>query len=344
MARYNPLPQQRYIQPAAQKDFELWTANRLKHLMGLEDVDALVQDLFAKETSQEVHEWVESVLGWERKAVKKFYENFVEKRVKTSAIFRLANDRSQARVVEQASTAEFEAYKKPELGEDGFMSLKAKAKAQKKQEEAQAQAQAQLQQQKAAVKQKKRNQRRNRRICDCQGLKCGVYMNCLWCGRVTCETEGPGPCFFCHHEVDVDNPTHVFSEERQDKKKKGSPQTTRAEEASTEMDEGLARALLRKDELLEYERNSARRTVVYDDHEDYFSVDSTKWLTAEEKKRMKEKEEEMKKKKEENARKITVSFDLAGRKVIHANGSFASVHSLLFSFLVLSSLLLKPLH
>ncbi|KAI8869712.1 zf-C2HC5-domain-containing protein [Ramicandelaber brevisporus] len=40
-----------------------------------------------------------------------------------------------------------------------------------------------------------------RKECGCQGLKHQVITNCLSCGRVLCEVEGAGDCFFCHEMV-----------------------------------------------------------------------------------------------------------------------------------------------
>ncbi|VDO83564.1 unnamed protein product [Soboliphyme baturini] len=33
--------------------------------------------------------------------------------------------------------------------------------------------------------------------CDCQASAHGLVNNCLSCGRIVCEQEGSGPCFFC---------------------------------------------------------------------------------------------------------------------------------------------------
>ena len=34
--------------------------------------------------------------------------------------------------------------------------------------------------------------------CECQASKHSLVNNCRSCGRVVCEQEGSGPCFFCH--------------------------------------------------------------------------------------------------------------------------------------------------
>lgn len=152
--------------------------------------------------------------------------------------------------------------------------------------------------------------------------------NCLWCGKIICEQEGPGPCLFCGHATG--------DEGRRDRSK------ARSEEFHTEAsDEELARALERKDRLLEYERSSAQRTVVYgnsflysfftrmnltdatlaDDQQDYFSVDSSTWLSPAEKKLLEKQQEELRRRKEEASKRTRVTFDFAGRRVVATEGT-----------------------
>ncbi|KAJ2448249.1 hypothetical protein EV183_005529 [Coemansia sp. RSA 2336] len=50
----------------------------------------------------------------------------------------------------------------------------------------------------------KRRQRANRKRvkCECQATEHPLLTNCLTCGRIICDSEGPGPCMFCGSEVD----------------------------------------------------------------------------------------------------------------------------------------------
>lgn len=41
----------------------------------------------------------------------------------------------------------------------------------------------------------------DRRVCNCQASKHGLIANCLKCGRIVCEQEGSGPCYFCGNLV-----------------------------------------------------------------------------------------------------------------------------------------------
>lgn len=38
---------------------------------------------------------------------------------------------------------------------------------------------------------------KNRKICSCEAQIHDLLENCLNCGRLACESEGPGKCFFC---------------------------------------------------------------------------------------------------------------------------------------------------
>ena len=56
--------------------------------------------------------------------------------------------------------------------------------------------------------------------CACQATRHSLLTNCLSCGRIICEQEGPGPCLTCG--------TDVFSKEQQQRivkqiKKRGGP-------------------------------------------------------------------------------------------------------------------------
>jgi hypothetical protein len=41
----------------------------------------------------------------------------------------------------------------------------------------------------------------NRHACDCQAARHKLIANCLKCGRIVCEEEGSGPCYFCGNLV-----------------------------------------------------------------------------------------------------------------------------------------------
>ncbi|KAJ2777672.1 hypothetical protein H4R18_005033 [Coemansia javaensis] len=43
---------------------------------------------------------------------------------------------------------------------------------------------------------------RTRTRCECQAAAHALLTNCLACGRIVCDAEGPGPCMFCGNDVE----------------------------------------------------------------------------------------------------------------------------------------------
>lgn len=121
--------------------------------------------------------------------------------------------------------------------------------------------------------------------CNCQGMKHPVVSNCLNCGRIRCEKEGPlegGVCAFCElpfQELDANQ----IDQEMKDAKKL----TTR---------------------LLSYAEQ--KKQTVIDEQRDYFTINN--WMSDEEKKRRKHIQDELEKIKTE---KRKIKFDFIGRKI-----------------------------
>lgn len=79
--------------------------------------------------------------------------------------------------------------------------------------------------------------------------------------------------------------------------------------------EGWEKALLERNRLLEYDKNSERRTVVIDDESDYFKNNSV-WLNDTEKKKLEKLESEMREKKHASRMSKTITFDFSGRQIV----------------------------
>jgi hypothetical protein len=77
------------------------------------------------------------------------------------------------------------------------------------------------------------------------GTEHPLVRNCLNCGKVLCAQEGNGPCTFCG-----DNP--------KDKRKGGG-----GDQSGINTSTSFEKAVEQKNKLLEYDRNAAKRTVVY---------------------------------------------------------------------------------
>ncbi len=61
---------------------------------------------------------------------------------------------------------------------------------------------------------------------------------------------------------------------------------------------------------------STKRTKVFDDESDHFSVDSSRWLSVGERERLRSKEETLRDKIHESRRNKPLTIDFAGRKIV----------------------------
>ena len=95
-------------------------------------------------------------------------------------------------------------------------------------------------------------------ICGCFGSLHKPLTNCLYCGRISCAREGYDFCAFCGLQVEQ------------------------------VMEKSSDAATLHKNRLLRFDREFARRTVIFDDQADYFSNQTSTWLTEDEKDEAKE--------------------------------------------------------
>jgi hypothetical protein len=82
------------------------------------------------------------------------------------------------------------------------------------------------------------------------------------------------------------------------------------------VDAATAKAVEAKDRLVLFDRTSTQRTTVIDDQSDYFSIDTNQWLTSDERESLKREEAEAKAADEARKKRVTVTFDLVGRKVV----------------------------
>ena len=81
--------------------------------------------------------------------------------------------------------------------------------------------------------------------------------------------DSGGTCSFCGERVALTYKDRAAQQEQAAASSSAQPQDA----ADT------AAAVAFKDRLVEYDRNSARRTNVIDDQSDYFEIDTNAWLT-----------------------------------------------------------------
>ncbi|XP_059290631.1 uncharacterized protein LOC132044155 [Lycium ferocissimum] len=135
--------------------------------------------------------------------------------------------------------------------------------------------------------------------CSCQARRHRLISNCLSCGKIVCEQEGEGPCNFCGALVLKEGSSYAGLDE-------GPVPISDAEE--------VAEAYAKR--LVEYDRNSAARTTVIDDQSDYYEIEGNSWLSKEEKGLLRKKKEEIEEAERAKRNRVTMTFDLVGRKVL----------------------------
>ncbi|KAM9861417.1 activating signal cointegrator 1 [Aulostomus maculatus] len=158
--------------------------------------------------------------------------------------------------------------------------------------------------------------------CDCLAQKHKLINNCISCGRIVCEQEGSGPCLFCGSLVCTKEEQEILqrdSNKSQKLRKKlmgdfGERDYLPHQESKVKA--GLEKAIQHKDKLLEYDRNSVRRTQVLDDESDYFATDSNQWLSPSEREKLRKKEEELRELRHASRKDRKITLDFAGRQVI----------------------------
>ncbi|CAL1540526.1 unnamed protein product [Lymnaea stagnalis] len=176
-----------------------------------------------------------------------------------------------------------------------------------------------------------------RHICECQAAKHKLINNCIQCGRVVCEQEGAGPCVFCgalvctpEDQTVIDRGSRKGEKLRQHLMKGGGPTVNGLEslskihDASRNTKEGFEKALQHRDKLLEFDKNSVRRTQVIDDECDYYATDENQWLSPEDKEKLRRREEELRLARHGSRRDRKITFDFAGRKILDAEDDSAA--------------------
>ncbi|XP_052860684.1 activating signal cointegrator 1 isoform X2 [Anopheles cruzii] len=154
-----------------------------------------------------------------------------------------------------------------------------------------------------------------RHYCDCQATKHRLINNCLNCGRIVCEQEGSGSCLFCGLLVCTSVEQGVID----------SATSTGAALKHSLMAQnrpiGLTEAVITRNRLLDYDRNSEQRTAVIDDESDYFRVNSV-WLSDAERSNLEQLESELHKKKHTSRLSSRISLGFTESKLMEPQLTF----------------------
>ncbi|XP_072320998.1 activating signal cointegrator 1 [Eucyclogobius newberryi] len=172
-----------------------------------------------------------------------------------------------------------------------------------------------------------------RHACECLAQKHALINNCISCGRIVCDQEGSGPCLFCGSLVCTKEEQEILqrdSNKSQKLRKKlmgdgGERDSLPHQEAK--MKAGLEKAVQHKDKLLEFDRNSVRRTQVLDDESDYFAADSNQWLSPGEREKMRKREEELREIRHASRKDRKITLDFAGRQVVEEGDGLNDYYS-----------------
>lgn len=149
---------------------------------------------------------------------------------------------------------------------------------------------------------------KGRHKCDCEAKRHALINNCLNCGRIVCAQEGAGPCFFCKELVCSPDQQTLL----QSKSKQADNLYNKLMERKP--NKGFEDSLKQRDKLLEFDRNSARRTKVIDDESDYYQSNSI-WLSSEEREKLRKQESESLARKHASRLDKRVTIDFMGRAI-----------------------------
>ncbi|XP_061925148.1 activating signal cointegrator 1 isoform X2 [Entelurus aequoreus] len=158
--------------------------------------------------------------------------------------------------------------------------------------------------------------------CECLAQKHRLINNCINCGRIVCEQEGSGPCLFCGSLVCTKEEQEILlrdSNKSQKLRKKLMGDCSERDYLAPQeakMKAGLEKAVQHKEKLLEYDKNSVKRTQVLDDESDYFATESNQWLSTAERDKLRKKEEELRELRHVSRKDRKITLDFAGRQVI----------------------------
>ncbi|KAL8931801.1 MAG: hypothetical protein Q9211_006724 [Gyalolechia sp. 1 TL-2023] len=190
------------------------------------------------------------------------------------------------------------------------------------------------------------------RACSCNATKhplLAAAPNCLNCGKIICVKEGIGPCTFCSHPLlspaEINGMIRALREERgrermstnnATQKRAGLATTPRpftsspstngnpAISSASTTDPSLAAAQQHRDKLLTFQSQNARRTHIIDEAADFDTPVSGQniWASPTERAKQLKRQQKVLREQEWNAkpewekRKVVVSIDVVGGKVV----------------------------
>ena len=125
-----------------------------------------------------------------------------------------------------------------------------------------------LQKKQAQKKQQQQQQKQqqqiiNKQSCDCLATEHTLVGNCLNCGKIICSFEN-FPCSFCGHTNEKQHKTSSSSTTSSSTSSSTSTSSTSTSTSTSNLEKKqLEDAIRHKNKLVEYNRTSAQRTIIY---------------------------------------------------------------------------------
>ncbi|KAK4885422.1 hypothetical protein RN001_001693 [Aquatica leii] len=113
----------------------------------------------------------------------------------------------------------------------------------------------------------KRTSKEGRQPCNCEARTHSLINNCLKCGRIVCEQEGSGPCFFCDTLVCTNEELHILATNS----KLSDKLHNHLFEQKTSKE--WKKAIETRDRLIKADKSSEDKRKIYDDQSEYYKVD-----------------------------------------------------------------------
>ncbi|KAM4602520.1 activating signal cointegrator 1 [Polymixia lowei] len=330
-----------------------WCVDQLHHKFGLEACEDIVQYILSIDNADEIEEYVGDLLQGTDGRKRHFIDELLDRWKRTQ---RQATDTSSLFLLKDSGTGA----DSPDMTKDS--QKKSKRKGRNKQEvmtvsQAEPEPEAvktpidlmKAQESNTSSSTKKKSKFVNlyakegqdklaitlpgRHACECLAQKHNLINNCISCGRIVCEQEGSGPCLFCGNLVCTREEQEILqrdSNKSQKLRKKLMGECSDRDylpHQEARMKAGLEKALQHKDKLLEYDKNSVRRTQVLDDESDYFATDSNQWLSPSERDKLRKKEEELRDLRHTSRKDRKITLDFAGRQVLDEGDNLGQYYS-----------------
>lgn len=153
--------------------------------------------------------------------------------------------------------------------------------------------------------------------CNCQATRHKLISNCLECGRIVCEQEGSGPCFFCESMVCTNDEMEVLDSGT---KQAGALYNTLMDRKKSD---AWRKAMQQRNKMLDFDKNCTQRTKIIDDEHDWYDTNN-RWASK------KEREKSAKKLAKDHEAKYgsrlgarTITLDLLGQQAIEEHMTVA---------------------